>query len=73
MLGEFIAKSVTGAAKFGVVAPGYRSDLLQAADSPLEKPATLRAPRGVMAGGRWYDRAAQGGMTVEVAARRSSH
>src|SRR3546814_21025046 len=56
--GEFIAKTVPGAAKFGVVAPGYRADLLLVADNPIDKPATLRTPLGVMAGGRWYDAAA---------------
>ena len=59
-----------GAAKVGVVAPGYRADLLLVADSPLEKPATLRTPLGVMTGGRWYDAAALKAMLADVAARR---
>ena len=67
--GEFIAKTVPGAAKFGVVAPGYRADLLLVAENPLEKPATLRAPLGVMASGRWYDAAALKAMLDSVAAR----
>ncbi|MGN7929339.1 amidohydrolase family protein [Sphingopyxis sp. 22461] len=70
--GEFIAKTVPGAAKFGVMAPGYRADLLLVADNPLEKPATLRAPLGVMAGGRWYDAAALKAMLDEVAAKRAA-
>ncbi|ALJ14405.1 amidohydrolase family protein [Sphingopyxis macrogoltabida] len=69
--GEFIAKTVPGAAKFGIVAPGYRADLLLVADNPLEKPATLRAPLGVMTGGRWHDAAALKTMLAEVATRRS--
>jgi len=69
--GAFIAKTVPGTAKFGVVAPGYRADLLLVADNPLEKPATLRAPLGVMANGRWYDRAALDAMLAEVSARRA--
>lgn len=69
--GEFIAKTVPGAAKFGVVAPGYRADLLLVADNPLEKPATLRSPLGVMAGGRWFDAAALQAMLAEVPARRA--
>jgi hypothetical protein len=69
--GEFVAKTVPGAAKFGVVAPGYRADLLLVAENPLEKPATLRAPLGVMVGGRWYDRAALDAMLAEVVERRS--
>ena len=68
--GEFIAKTVPGAAKFGVVAPGCRADLLLVADNPLEKPATLRRPLGVMAGGRWYDAAALKAMLADVAAKR---
>lgn len=68
--GEFIAKTVPGAAKFGVVAPGYRADLLLAADNPLEKPATLRTPLGAMAGGRWHDAAALKAMLADIAARR---
>jgi len=71
--GEFIAKTVPGAAKFGVIAPGYRADLLLVADNPLEKPATLRSPRGVMAGGRWYDAAGLGVMLDGVAERRVAH
>ncbi|KTE42434.1 MULTISPECIES: amidohydrolase family protein [unclassified Sphingopyxis] len=69
--GEFIAKTVPGATQFGVVAPGYRADLLLVADNPLAKPATLRAPLGVMANGRWYDAAALQAMLAEVAARRT--
>src|SRR3546814_7467757 len=42
--GEFIAKTVPGAAKFGVVAPGYRADLLLVADNPTEKPEAVRKP-----------------------------
>lgn len=68
--GEFIAKTVAGAPKFGVVAPGYRADLLLVADNPLEKPATLRAPLGVMTGGRWYDAARLKEMLAAVAERR---
>ncbi len=68
--GAFIAKTVPGAAKFGVVAPGYRADLLLVAENPLEKPGTLRSPLGVMANGRWFDAAALKAMLDEVAARR---
>lgn len=69
--GEFIAKTVPGAARFGVVASGYRADLLLVADNPLEKPATLRTPLGAMAGGRWHDAAALKAMLAEVAERRA--
>ncbi|HWW56729.1 MAG TPA: amidohydrolase family protein [Sphingopyxis sp.] len=70
--GEFIAKTVPGAAKFGVIAPGYGADLLLVADNPLMKPATLRAPLGVMAGGRWHDAATLKAMLADVAAKRAA-
>lgn len=68
--GEFIAKTVPGAAKSGVIAPGYRADLLLVEENPLAKIATLRAPLGVMAGGRWYDAIALKAMLADVAAKR---
>ncbi|MBB6425382.1 amidohydrolase family protein [Sphingopyxis sp. JAI128] len=68
--GEFIARTVPRAAKFGVVAPGYRADLLLVAENPLAKPAALRAPIGVMAGGRWHDAAALKAMLADLEARR---
>jgi len=68
--GEFIAGTVPGAAKFGVIAPGYRADLLLVARNPLVEPATLRSPLGVMANGRWFDAAALKAMLDEVAAKR---
>lgn len=68
--GEFIAKTVPGAAKFGVVAPGYRADLLLVAENPLAKPAVLRAPIGVMVGGRWHETAALKAMLADVEAKR---
>ena len=70
--GEFIARTVPGAAKFGVVAPGYRADLLLVAENPLANPKTLRQPLGVMAGGRWYDRAALDAMLADVVERRTA-
>ncbi|WP_447761908.1 amidohydrolase family protein [Sphingopyxis panaciterrae] len=70
--GTFIAKTVPGAGKFGIVAPGYRADLLLVADNPLEKPATLREPLGVMTGGRWYDATALKGMLDGVAELRAA-
>ncbi|MCW5647943.1 MAG: amidohydrolase family protein [Sphingopyxis sp.] len=69
--GEFIAKTVPGAAKFGVVTPGYRADLLLVADNPLDQPATLLTPLGVMVGGRWHDAANLQAMLNEVAERRA--
>src|SRR3546814_1324292 len=41
--GEFIAKTVPGAAKFGVVAPGYRAELLLVADRSEEHTSELQS------------------------------
>ncbi|WP_338424833.1 amidohydrolase family protein [Sphingopyxis kveilinensis] len=68
--GEFIAKTVPGASKFGIIAPGYRADLLLVAENPLANPTTLRAPLGVMARGRWHNAAALAAMLGDVAALR---
>jgi hypothetical protein len=51
--GEFIAKYVPGAQPFGVVAEGKRADLVLVGANPLDSLATLEAPLGVMARGRW--------------------
>jgi hypothetical protein len=54
--GEFIARTVPGAERFGVIAPGARADLLLSETNPVEDLSTLRKPLGVMADGRWYSR-----------------
>lgn len=55
--GEFIARYVPGAARFGQVEPGARADLLLVADNPLQSLETLQRPLGVMSAGRWRTRA----------------
>jgi imidazolonepropionase-like amidohydrolase len=42
----------------GVIAVGARADLVLVRENPLENPATLRSPQGVMLRGRWisYER-----------------
>lgn len=52
--GEFIARYVPSAARFGVVEAGARADLLLVPANPLESLETLRAPLGVMVGGNWW-------------------
>jgi hypothetical protein len=52
--GEFIAKFVPGAARFGVIDAGARADLVLLADNPLEKLEALRKPVGVMIAGQWH-------------------
>lgn len=66
--GDFIAKT-KGGVPFGRIVPGERADLVLSRTNPLKDPATLRAPVGVMAAGRWRDRAALDQMLAEIAAR----
>ena len=54
--GAFIERT-KHADRFGIVAPGYRADLVLSAQNPLDALATLRKPLGVMAAGRWHDAA----------------
>jgi imidazolonepropionase-like amidohydrolase len=64
--GAFIART-KGGEPFGVVAPGYRADLVLTAGNPLESLATLRTPLGVMARGEWRDGAALKALSDGVA------
>jgi imidazolonepropionase-like amidohydrolase len=54
--GAFIART-KGGLPFGVVAPGYRADLILSTSNPLTTLSTLRAPAGVMVRGHWRDAA----------------
>ena len=51
--GEFIAKYLPKAPRFGTVASGRRADLVLLRDNPLIHLATAKKPLGVMTGGRW--------------------
>lgn len=55
--GEFVRTRVDADELFGRVRPGYRADLLLLHADPREDSATLARPAGVMARGRWLDRA----------------
>jgi hypothetical protein len=52
--GSFINRTI-GGDPFGVVAPGYRADLILSESNPLAALATLRTPMGVMVRGQWRD------------------
>lgn len=54
--GTFIRRA-KGGDPFGVVASGYRADLILSAANPLDALSTLRKPLGVMAHGQWRDAA----------------
>ena len=51
--GEFIWRYVPRAERFGIVAGGYRADLILVNENPLRDVTTLKAPVGVMVRGRW--------------------
>jgi hypothetical protein len=50
--GEFITRTI-GGERFGIVAPGYRADLVLTDHNPLSSLGTLDHPVGVMAHGQW--------------------
>jgi hypothetical protein len=52
------ARFLNQAGEFGVVREGARADLLLLDGDPEQDLAVLRTPAGVMASGRWFDRAA---------------
>ena len=66
--GDLIVATVPGAQRFGVIEAGARADLILTDGDPLRDLGVLRTPAGVMAGGRWYDRARLSGLLAEVAA-----
>jgi hypothetical protein len=55
--GEFIEKFVPNSQRSGTVSAGLRADLVLLEHNPLADLATLRAPLGVMSGGRYLSRA----------------
>jgi Amidohydrolase family len=55
--GTFIHRA-KGGDPFGIVALGYRADLILSEKNPLAMLATLRTPMGVMVNGQWRDAAA---------------
>jgi hypothetical protein len=53
--GRFVDRLVRPGERFGGIAPGMRADLVLVDRDPLADLSALRAPAGVMAGGRWFD------------------
>ena len=64
--GTFIART-KGGEPFGIVAPGYRADLILSSENPLARLSTLRAPLGVMSHGQWRDATALKTLADDVA------
>jgi hypothetical protein len=63
--GTFIHRT-KGGDPFGIVAPGYRADLILSEKNPLATLSTLRTPMGVMVEGQWRDAAALKGLTDKI-------
>ena len=65
--GDYMHDAVGRPERFGRVAPGYRADLLLLSGNPLADLSVLGRPLGVMARGRWFDRAALDAMLANMA------
>ena len=65
--GDYMHEEAGKPERFGRVAPGYRADLLLLPGNPLEDLSVLEKPLGVMARGRWFDRAALDAMLETMA------
>jgi imidazolonepropionase-like amidohydrolase len=67
--GEFLAKHLRGAERFGTVSAGSRADLVLLEGNPLDDIENLKLVAGTMARGRWYPPAALRVMRDSIAAR----
>ncbi|WP_411359870.1 amidohydrolase family protein [Pseudidiomarina salilacus] len=52
--------------KIGRVAQGYQADFMLLSENPLDRPAVLRQPTGVMVRGQWLDRASIAAKLEEI-------
>jgi len=52
-----VVKAMTGKNDFGTIEVGKRADVIVVNKNPLEDVANIKDLRGVMAAGRWYDKA----------------
>lgn len=52
-----VAAAMTGADDFGTIEVGKRADLILVNENPLDDVTQIKNYRGVMAGGKWYDKA----------------
>ena len=51
-----VVKKMTANDDFGTIEIGKRADLILIKHNPLEDVGHIRAPLGVMAAGRWYEK-----------------
>ncbi len=70
--GRFVAEHVDAGERFGQLAEGYRADIVVLDRDPLEDPIVLDRISGVVARGRWFDRATLDAKLDELAARSRS-
>jgi len=63
--GTFIHRT-KGGDPFGIIAPGYRADLILSENNPLTTLSILRRPMGVMVQGQWRDAAALKALTDTI-------
>jgi imidazolonepropionase-like amidohydrolase len=54
--GEFVARYVPDAMRFGEIQQGMRADVIVVAENPLDSISALEHPLGVMSAGRWRTR-----------------
>lgn len=54
--GQFAATFFPRPDRFGLIAPGYRADLVLVEDNPFSDISVLRQPVAVMTAGKWLDR-----------------
>jgi hypothetical protein len=52
-----VVEAITGEGEFGTIEEGQRGDLILVGENPLDDVAYIKDHLGVMAAGRWYDRA----------------
>lgn len=68
--GQFIRDNVDPTETFGTIVVGARADIILVGSDPLDDLSTLRRPLGVMARGRWYERAELDRMLMLIAGDR---
>ena len=68
--GQFIRSTHPGRQPFGTVKAGQRADLVLVGANPLTTIETMKVPAGVMAAGRWFDRA---GLDALLSSRRERY
>jgi imidazolonepropionase-like amidohydrolase len=64
-----VVRTMTGTGDFGTIEVGKRADLILVNKNPLKNAAHIKDLRGVMAAGRWYEKAILQDMIAPVKRR----